>query len=98
MVAVTVAWLVAIPLAVLALLLILAFARRDDPPPARPVAEYSAESDTGRVVNLPPQSSDYLVTLVEYEVTPVVALIAFPVIVAWTAWIVARRRDSDTPT
>ena len=98
MVAVTLAWLVAIPLAAIAFLFILAFTRRDDPPPARPTAEYSAESDPGRVADLPPQSSDYLVTLVEYEVTPVVSLIAFPVIAAWTAWIVARRRDPEPPT
>src|SRR5687767_14522264 len=98
MVALTLAWLVALPLAAFAFLLIVAFTRRDDPPPARPVAAYSANSDTGRVADLAPRSSDYLVTRLEDKASPVLALIGFPVIVLWTAWIVARRRDSDAPT
>ena len=48
--------------------------------------------------DLPSQSSDYLISIVEYEVMQVAAVVVLPMIALWIAWVVARRRHREPPT
>jgi hypothetical protein len=98
MIALTMAWVVLFPLAVLAVLSILAYTQRPDPSSLHVAVEPVPPSESARVAELPAQSTDYLVSIVEYEVAPAATVILLPVVALWIAWLVARRRDHEPPT
>ena len=98
MIALTIGWIVLFPLVALAVLSAVAFTRRPDPSSLHVAGEPVLPSERARVADLPPQSTDYLVSIVEYEVVPAATVILLPVIALWIAWLVARRHDHEPPT
>ena len=96
--AITVAWVALVPVLAIALALTLAaIAAPDSDTRPAPVAD-PLVGERGRRGELPLQSSDYLVTVVGYEVAPLAAVLLAPLAVLWGAWLIHRRGDRGPPT